>query len=255
MIKVDTMKTILTAILVLMLAGPVYSATKGRIMTNGKVSFHKNGKVVNSFSEQGPIDENSLVACDGTCLVKMTGVSLVAVDKTMFAVRESGDAVNLYVEKGKVDFAVADIGKEFAFYTSNGYLVRTEGFIAPVSTENNVKGFMRVTDQGTEIGMEKGTMIVQTDEGTKSVGPGQAILLAMADVPDNNDNADDKAVAATCPFFSWECKTSAQKLGIIGGGAAAALGVGLLVYWDASLDDDQIVNIFMPNDTPGSPNM
>lgn len=242
------MKTLLTAFLILLLVSLAHAATKGRIMTNGKVSLYKNGKVINSFTQQGPVDDNSLIACDGNCLVKIKGVSLIALDQTRFAIKEVENSVNLYIETGKINFAVSDVSKQFSFYTPDGYLVKTEGFITSASTDNSVKGFMQVTDKGTEIGMDTGTMILDTDEGTKTVGPGQAIILAQLPkdtMAGNKGRKDDKAAAALCPFFSWECKTGAQQLTIIGAGAAA-FTAGLIVYLDSQSDDDKTVNINLP---------
>lgn len=247
------MKTLLTALLMLLLAGNAYAATKGRILTNGKVSLYENGKIINSFTSQGPINENSLIACDGTCLVKIKGVSLVANDQTRFAIKESDNSVNLYIETGKVNFAVSDVSKQFSFYTPDGYLVKTEGFIAPVSTDGSVKGFMRITDGSTEIGMDSGTMVLQTNEGTKTVASGQVITLAQLpqepkthDTNNKNNEDDDKAAALVpCPFFSWGCKTAAQQLTIIGAGAGIGIA-GLIVYNNSQSDEDKTLNVNQP---------
>ena len=172
------MKTVLSTILLILLVSSAQAATKGRIMTNGKVSMYKDGKVVNSFTEQGPIDENALIACDGTCLVKVKGLSVIAEDKTRFAIREVDNSINLYLEVGIINFAVSDVTKHFSFYTPEGLYVKSEGFITPASTDKSVKGFMRITDKGTELGMDKGSMVVNTKEGTQTIGSGKAIPLA-----------------------------------------------------------------------------
>ena len=177
------MRTFLSILLVLIFASFTHAATKGRIMSNGKVSMYENGKVINSFTGQGPINENALIACDGNCLVKIKSVSLIADDKTKFGIKEIGNAVKLYVETGKINFAVSDVSRQFSFYTPQGYFVTTEGFITPASTKNSVKGFMQVTDKGTEIGMDSGSMILQTDEGMKTIAPGQPIILAQLPAP------------------------------------------------------------------------
>ncbi|HER63514.1 MAG TPA: hypothetical protein ENO11_06020 [Desulfobacteraceae bacterium] len=244
------MKALLTAFLVIFILSNAHASTKGRIMTDGKVSMYKNGKVVNSFTNQGPVDENSLISCDGSCLVKIKGISLIVTDQSRFAIKDFDNSTSLYVEEGKIHFAVSDVSKQFSFYTPDGYFVKTEGFITPASTDNSVKGFMQVTDTGTKIGMDQGTMIIRTDKGTESVEAGQAIVLAMAEVPPDVPK-NRKAGAAPCEFFAWECKTTAQKVAI-GGGAAAGAGLGVLLYLDAALDDDQIVNIF--ERIPASPN-
>lgn len=209
-----------------------HAATKGRIMTDGKVSLYKNGKVVTSFTKEGPVDDSALIACEGKCLVKVKGLSLIADDQTRFAVKEIGNSVNLYVENGIVNFAVSDVSRQFAFFTPDGNYVQSEGFITPASTNKSTKGYMRTTDKGTEIGMTDGTMIVQSNKGTETIGPGKAILLALApptnpgggDSQNNNktkDKDDDDKKGAG--FFTNGSNTQLKDILIVAGAGGAAL--------------------------------
>jgi len=209
-----------------------YAATKGRILANGTVSLHKNGKVVRSFTEQGPIDENALIACEGTCMVKMKGLSLIAVDNTMFAVKELNQAVNLYVLRGRINFAVSDVSKEFSFYTPGGYFVKTEGFLAPASTDSSVKGYIDVSEKIAEIGMDSGTMLVQTNNGPQTIPPGQSIQLAMVDVPEDGKKEGNDPGGGE--VFSWSSLSTGQQVAIIGAGAALTVGVAALTFANTS---------------------
>lgn len=227
-------KIFLVGFFSLVLVASSFAATKGRIMTNGKVTMYQNGRAVASYTDQGPLDENSLIGCNGSCMVKMQGIAMNAADQTTFAVKEQGSAVNLYVEKGQIYFVMSDLSHQFNFYTPDGYFVKTEGFIAPASAENSVKGFVRVTDKATEIGMNTGVMIVTTDEGTQTIEPGQSIVLAMADVPPAGGQAtnDPRGGAAF-----WEGLSDSQRIGVIAlGTGTAAGGVAILksTIWDNS---------------------
>jgi hypothetical protein len=225
-------------------------------MTNGSITLYKNGHAVSTYNDQGPLDENSLIVCNGTCLVKMQGIAMSAVDQTKFAVRERNKSVSLYVEQGKVYFVISDLAHQFAFYTPNGYYLRTEGFIAPAATGNSVKGFIQVTDKATEIGMESGTMIVMSDEGTQAINPGQSIVLAMADVPedDNPAGGDTDPRGATL----WDGLSGWQQVGTVALGIGAVAGVGYLTFQSSSDSSSSTGGTDMGsgdfNPRPASPN-
>jgi len=240
-----------TALMILCSNG--IAGTKGRIIPDGTVSLQKNGTVA-KFNEQTVLDENALIACDGNCMVKLQGVSLVALNQSKFAVKESSDLLNLYVEKGLVNFVVSDASQMFAFYTPDHRFVKTEGFIAPASSDNSVKGFINTTDKAVEIGMERGSMIVQTDEGSQTVNAGQSIILAQAEVPSNNNTPapvkeeekddDDKG-----GFLWWSSLGTAGQVGIV----AVGVGAGAFVIAEIVDDDDNPTTNVAPPPPPEPP--
>ena len=209
-------------------------ATKGRIMTDGRVNLYKNDQVVSTITDQGPIDENALIACEGNCLVKMQGISLSGIDQSRFAVKNSQGALDLYIEKGKIYFVVTDISHQFAFFTPDGYYVKSEGFIAPASTGSSVKGSIEVTDTATEIAMDSGSMIVQTEEGAKTIKPGQTLVLAMANPPEEDEGNDPPGGIVPCGIFEIACKSPLQKIGISMLAVGGAFGVGEITFNNTS---------------------
>lgn len=228
----------------LAMASSSIAGTKGRIIPDGSVSLQKNGTVA-KFNDQTVLDENALIACDGNCMVKLQGISLVALDQSKFAVKESSDLLNLYVEQGRVNFVVSDTTQTFAFYTPDHRFLKTEGFIAPASTDKSVKGFINASDKSVEIGMERGSMIVQTENGSQTVNAGQSIMLAQADVPSNNpapgnqgkDDDDDKGAG-------WWAS-----LGTGGQVAVAVVGIAGTAFLVNELvddDDDPNTNVAPP---------
>jgi hypothetical protein len=233
---------LLSAILAVSSSG--FAATKGRIIPDGSVSLQKNGTVA-KFSEQTVLDENALIACDGNCMVKLQGISLVALDQSKFAVKESSDLLNLYVEQGRVNFVVSDTNQTFAFYTPDHRFVKTEGFIAPASTDQSVKGYINTSDKAVEIGMERGSMIVQTDNGSQTINAGQSILLAQAEVPSNNPAPGNKEE-------DDDGKGAAGWWASLGTGGQVALAGGVIV--GGALVINEVVDDDDPNTNAASPN-
>lgn len=228
-----------TALILLLSWGTTAQAvTKGRIMTNGKVTLYKNGQGVTTYTDQGALDENALISCDGTCMVKMQGISLSAIDQTRFAIKESADALNLFVGSGKIYFIVTDLTRQFVFYSPTGHHIKTEGFIASANTDSAIKGFVEVKNKATEIGMDTGSMVVQTAEGSQTVNPGQTIVLAMADVPDDQKGEEEKGAKEDddekIAGFAWENVTSTSTL--VGIGVVGAVGLGAFLVWDNNND-------------------
>lgn len=237
-------RTIIVTCSILLIASAAAAVTKGRIIPEGTVSLQKNGTVA-QYTEQTVLDENALIACDGACMVKMQGISLVALDRTKFAVKESSGMINLYVEQGRVSFVLADPGQTFAFYIPDGRYLQTEGFIVPAATDKSVKGFVNVTDASVEIGMERGSMIVRTEDGSETVDAGQSIILAQADVPSIAAPGQEKEAKSPKSGFVpvWSSMDRWQQITVIAVGAAAGAWVASETFLDTS-----------SNPHPASPN-
>jgi len=217
------------------------AATEGRIIPTNRVSLEKNGSVIANLTSQAPVDENALIICHGTCMVKLRGISLVAVDKTEFAVKQIGSFMNIYVKQGKVNFIITDTSRQLAFYVPDGRYIKTEGFVVPASSDNAVKGYIDVTDKATSIGMDRGGMVVQTTNGRQMISQGHAIQLAMAEVP---APAPTGGGAALPGAGSLAGVFSHATLGaVIAGGAATAFVAGMV----ATANDSGVKRPASPN--------
>ncbi|MDD3620575.1 MAG: hypothetical protein RBR09_12475 [Desulfobulbaceae bacterium] len=241
---IHAVRSILIVCCAVLAATAAGAATKGRIIPDGSVALLKNGAVT-KFTEQTVLDENALMACEGACMVKMQGISLVAMGGTRFAVKESDGMVNLYVGQGRVAFVLADPGQTFAFYIPDGRHLQTEGFLVPASNDRSVKGFFDVTETAAEIGMERGSMIVSTENGRETVQAGQSIKLAQAEVPSIATSGGEKE--ANSPKSGlippWSSMSRGQQITVIAVGAAAGAWVASETFLDTS-----------SNPHPASPN-
>ncbi len=199
------------------------AATKGRIIPTDTVIFHKDGKVISKFTDQAPINDSVLITCNKACSVRLDGMSLNVAGETTFAIRQDGESMNLYVKEGLATFSVSNVTQQVAFYTPDGRYVKTEGFIAPASTENAVKGYMNVSSTQAQIGINQGGMILETADGIQTIDPGYTYTVDLNELPATSVGSAVGGVAGS----SW----------LIAGGVVAA---GLLTWAvvDANDDDD-----------------
>jgi hypothetical protein len=168
-----------TGIVALFLVAGSTSAFAGLagIIAQGDFSVYKKGKLAGKMSGTTPVAEESLLVCEGNCLIKTKGIALVVQDGTEMAVKRSQDQFNLMVMNGLVDFSLTEQAGKVAFYTADGqYTVGDPMFNA--STEDAVRGYMQIADDGrARVGLHDGRMVFSTGEGAKTVNSNEYILL------------------------------------------------------------------------------
>lgn len=171
----------LCLVLALGMATTTFAAQGGSI-GQGDFSVMKDDKLIDKFSGQNPLKEEAMLVCDGKCMVKSEGISLVAADQAKFAIKNEADTFRLFLREGSVDYVITDQARKIAFHTPDGvYSVAEIMFNA--ASNPVVRGNVRVTEEGvTEIEVKEGRMVFATADGMKSVGANEKIILAMAEV-------------------------------------------------------------------------
>ncbi len=163
-------------------AAGVAAAAPGGSIAQGNISVYDGGRIVSKLRGKNPVQEGSLLVCDGKCLVRSNGISIMAEDQSAFAVKNEADRFDLLVRKGHVEFTVTDNTRKMAFFTPDGAYSEAE-MMFNASTDSVVRGYMDVSDKGTELGVREGKMVFHTANGVKTIGANNKILLAMAEVP------------------------------------------------------------------------
>ena len=155
----------------------------------GDISVYKNGTLVNKLTGQNPIEDGSLLVCDGKCMLKSEGISIVASDMSKVAVENEADTFKLYVKEGSVNYVINSNARKIAFYTPQGtYTVAEVVFNA--SGTPVVKGQVVVDKDGkTEIIVTEGRMVFATADGMKTVDANKKIVLAQAVVTPGSTSA------------------------------------------------------------------
>ncbi len=175
-------KIAVAALTLLMTFGPVTSGFSAGSVSHGDISVFKGEQLADKLSGQNPVDEGSLMVCDGKCMIKSEGISLVATDQAKFAIQNEDSVFNLYVRSGELNYVVNDNSRKIAFHTPGGtYSVAEVVFNA--SSSPVVRGSVVVNEAGeTEISVSEGRLVFATATGMKTVDADHKIVLAIAEV-------------------------------------------------------------------------
>jgi hypothetical protein len=156
-------------------AGFSANAGSARITPSGTVSIIENGQVVGQFSQETPLPEGSLLRCEDKCTINMGDTYMVVDPGTEFSVTPGAESTALYVKTGTVYYSINESSNPIQITTPSGDA--TTGDLR--MTENELRGYVRVSGNETEIGViGGGTMMLQTASGDMAVTPGNAVTIA-----------------------------------------------------------------------------
>ena len=235
-------KRVAMAVLSLIMALAVTtSGTAAVSVAHGDISVFQGGQLVDKLSGQNPVDEGALLVCDGKCMIKSEGISLVAADQAKFAIQNEETVFNLYLRAGQLNYVITDSSRKIAFHTPDGSYSVAE-VIFNAESAPVVKGYVRVTETGeTEIAVSEGRLVFATADGMKMVDTNHKIVLAIAEVGTGTGAATGTATgtgAATGTGLS----TGAL---VTGGVVLTGATVGGLVI--ANNNDDDPAPVVSPN--------
>lgn len=205
----------LSALLAVFLIGSIGTsfATSDGSVSQGKISVFKDGKLSKKLSGMSPVEEGSLLVCDGKCMIKSNGVSVMAEDQAELAITNKDGLFNLFVRRGHVEFIISESAKKIVFHTPAGvYSVADVMFNA--SNDSVVRGYMNVNDSGSKVGVREGLMIFATDEGAKAVKANEHIILAMSDVKKKEEDKKKAGVIIPAAAGGGAAETTTTFLGM-----------------------------------------
>lgn len=230
--RVASVVYLVTAIMFL-LSSPAI-ALQGKSIAKGDFSVYKQGHLVEHFTGQNPVDEETLLVCNNKCMVKSPGVALVAKDGTKFAIKNKNDTFNIFFREGLVQFVITNNVRKVAFHTPEGsYTVADVVFQA--SSQSSVRGYITVNDDGkTEIGVQQGRLVFSTASGTQVVDANHRFVLAISQVVVDEKEKHDVAGAA------WAGGTL-DKTTLVVGGVVLVGGTAYLI--SRISDDDETVEV------------
>jgi hypothetical protein len=234
---------ITAAFVILMFASAGFSSefTAGRILPNGKVTLLHGSQTVGEFSSEAPLPENTLLAVQGECGVKLHHLYLFAIDRSLFSVSTNASSSTLNVQKGTVYFALSSMPRTLVFRTPNGIITTNEVMLKASSTGSLLKGYVYVEDGITKMGvLEGGSMLVTAaDDKPQVVSAGHELRLAQAEIFKEEGKTEEEKPAEPGETVESDKTVETAKAGggistttkvVLGavaiGGIAAALGGG-----------------------------
>lgn len=187
-----------------------------RVIPTGKVSIIKDGKVVGEFSHEAPLPEGSMLRCEDKCAVKLDDTYMVVDPGTEFSVTPAAGHTELHVKEGTVYYAMNESSSPLQIDTPNGEAATGD----LTMTDNEVRGYVRVSENETEIGViGGGTMMMETESGEMAVTSGHAITTTAVGSETSGASADRAAATKTGGL------TRNQKFAV-GAGSVAVLTAG-----------------------------
>lgn len=173
------------------LSSTVSFAAQGGSIGQGNISVLKGGQVVDTLKGQNPIDESAMMVCDGRCMIKSQGISLVAADQAKFAIKNEADTFRLFLRSGSVDYVITEKARKIAFHTPEGVYSVAE-IVFNAASDPVVRGTVAVTKDGkTEVRVTEGRLVFATADGMKTVNANEKIVLAIASPPPGAPPEDD----------------------------------------------------------------
>ncbi len=154
-----------------------------RLVPTDKVTVFKDGKKVAEYTQEMPVPESALLSCKGKCGVKLDDISLVGEDQSRFLIDSEHNNRYLGVEEGTVYFGISTMPRKIVFMTPKGSVSVNQVFIDASSNNNMLEGYIKVTEDFSEIGViDGGSLQLLTDDGQQMIKPGQRFILAQADI-------------------------------------------------------------------------
>lgn len=202
----------------------------GRIIPKGKVALYHGNQKIGEFSSEAPLPEGTFLSVENECGVKMKGLYLLGIDKSLFSVTTNTGSRELRVKHGTVYFALSTMPHILVFITPDGVITTYEVMLNASVNDGLLSGYISVTDHVTKLGVLKGgSMLVSVDGGeTKRVKAGQELRLAQADLFEEVDEEGDKADTGPEPTTTAPTEGVSAKYITIGVASVVALVGGIV---------------------------
>jgi hypothetical protein len=170
-----------------------------RILPKGKVTLYHGSRAIGEFSSEAPIPEDTLMAVQGECGVKLRHLYLLALDQSLFSVSTHEGSRTLTVQKGTVYFALSSMPRTLVFRTPEGTITTNEVVLNASSANRLLKGYVNVEDGIARLGvLEGGSMLVTaTDDKPMAISAGHEIKLAQAEIFKKEEKPKEEKPAKT----------------------------------------------------------
>jgi hypothetical protein len=154
-----------------------------RLVPTDKVSVFKDGKKIAEYTKEMPVPESVIMSCKGKCGIKLDDISLVGEDQSRFLIDSKHNNRYLGVEEGIVYFGISTMPRKIIFMTPKGAVSVNQVFIDASSNTQMLEGYIKVTDDFSEIGViDGGSLQLLTSDGQQLIKPGQRFIVAQADI-------------------------------------------------------------------------
>ena len=207
-------KTVIASSLCLMVpvslfaaAGVFITPTKGSVVTVA-------GKEIRS---EMPLAMGDVVKSKGTSMVQGDGIQLGIGDGAAFTLAGTPKSLSVNLQAGQIDFSAIS-GSAPASFSANKESAQVVNTLFPKS--GPLKGCVRATATGLEVGAADGAMELKTAQGTYAVKSGQGLIV---------EGGKSRVGSVACvgkPVGALAGGAGAGAGAAVGAGASAGMGAG-----------------------------
>jgi hypothetical protein len=173
----------------------VIAGEVSRLVPTDKVTVFKDGEKIAEYTKEMPVPESVVLSCNGKCGIKLDDISIVGEDQSRFLIDSEKNNRYLGVEKGIVYFGISTMPRKIVFMTPKGAVSANQVFIEASSNNRMVEGYIKVSDDISEIGViDGGSLQLLTNDGQQLLKPGERFILAQANI---GAGASDEVVVGT----------------------------------------------------------
>lgn len=202
------------------------AASSARMIPAGAVTVLKDGKPVSRFRSEMPLSEGSLLITSGNCVVQSQALQLLAYDKALFGLKQGNSQTDLTVKMGRVDFALRQNVKSISFHTP-AETIRASITSGSLGADGLVRGSIVVSDKGTELSVQQGSLKVASSKGAHLAEPGKSLVLAQSKVTPEDEAMAAAAIGGTAAGGATAAAGSTAGASGLSTGAAAAGVAGI----------------------------
>jgi len=152
-----------------------------RVIPEGKVFIYEGARKTGELSSEAPLPAGKILTSAQKCGVRLEGIYLVADENTRFSVTPLSGGTDIFVEQGRVYFALAEVRGTLTLSTPQD-TVTVQGTIISASTGTPmIKGYLLFEDNRMEIGVIEGGNLLLAKAGAGSaIEAGNSVMIQKA---------------------------------------------------------------------------
>ncbi|MFO7785508.1 MAG: hypothetical protein ACQET7_11435 [Thermodesulfobacteriota bacterium] len=189
-----------------------------RVIPKGKVHIFEGAQKVGELSSEAPLPVGKILTSDQKFGVSLQGIYLVVDENTRFAVRPLSGGTDLFVEQGRVDFALNNVKDTLSLSTPQDTVTVQSTLIHASTDTSRIRGYLLFENDRMEIGViDGGKLVVENARGQQMIESGSSLKFQHVQAELGAGGAGAGGMGAT----------------IAGAATAAAAGLGIVAAGDS----------------------
>ncbi len=147
-----------------------------RVIPKGKVLIYEGDQKVGELSSEAPLPAGKILTSNEKCGVRLDGIYLVADENTRFSVRTLSGGTDIFVEEGRLHFALSSTNQMLSFSTPQDTVTVQSTLINASTDTSTIRGYLLFENNRMEIGViDGGKLVVANARGQQMIESGSSL--------------------------------------------------------------------------------